>query len=56
MNETEKEEEEEKSLKLATGQPWALSVSDFVFLVSSYESGWPLASPLPHRLNFPLTV
>jgi|SRR6218665_786943 len=31
-------EEEEQSLKLALGQPWACSVSDFIFLASAYES------------------
>jgi len=34
------EEEEEQSHKLAIGQPWVLSVSSFIFLVSAYEGGW----------------
>jgi len=26
------------------GQPWAWSVSDFIFLASKYEGGWPVLS------------
>jgi len=37
-------EEEEQSLELAQGQPWVWSVSDFIFLASAYEGGWPVLS------------
>ena len=37
-------EEEEQSLKLALRQPWVWSVSDFIFLASAYEGGWPVLS------------
>ena len=45
---------EEQSLKLALGQPWVWSVSDFIFLASAYESGWPVLSLTISSL--PLTV
>ena len=38
------DEEEEQSLKLALRQPWVWSVSDFIFLASAYEGGWPVLS------------
>jgi len=50
---TEKEVEEEQSFKLALRQPWVWRVSDFIFLSSAY--GW-MATPVPRRLIFPLTV
>jgi len=34
--------EEQQSFKLALGQPWVWSVSDFIFLASAYEGGWPI--------------
>jgi len=34
------EEEEDQSFKLALGQPWVWSVSDFIFLATAYEGGW----------------
>ena len=42
---------EEQSLKLALGQPWVWSVSDFIFSLGIWGR---VASPLPHRLIFPL--
>jgi len=38
------EEEEDQSLKLALRQPWVWSVSDFIFLATAYEGGWPVLS------------
>jgi len=46
--------EEEQSLKLDLGQPWAWSISNFIFLASAYDPEW--ASPLPHYHVFPLIV
>jgi len=35
--------EEEHSPKLS-GQPWVWSASNFIFLASAYEGGWPVLS------------
>ena len=35
---------EEQSLKLALGQPWVLSFSNFIFLASAHEGGWHVLS------------
>ena len=38
------EEERDQYLKLALGPPCLWSVSDFIFLASAYEGGWPILS------------
>ena len=38
------EEKEYQSLKLALGQPWVWSDSDFIFLHTAYEDGWSVLS------------
>ena len=38
------EEDEDQSLKLALRQPRVWIVSDFIFLATAYEGGWPVLS------------
>jgi len=40
----QEEVEEDQTLKLALWQPWVWSVSDFIFLATAYEGGWPVLS------------
>ena len=36
------DDDDDQSLKLAPRQPCVRSVSDFIFLASAYEGGWPV--------------
>jgi len=40
--------EEDQSLKLALRQIWVLSVSDFIFLATTYKGWWPVLSSPSH--------
>ena len=41
---TIEEEVKDQSLKLVIGQPWVLSIIDFIFLATANEGGWPVLS------------
>ena len=52
----QEEEQQEQSLKLALGQPWVWSVSDFIFLASAYEGGWPVLTLIVSSSHWQFTV